>query len=260
VSHDVWASGEPYERYVGRWSRRVAPEFLAWLDQPPGLRWLDAGCGTGALTGTVVAHAHPARVTGVDPSDGFLRSARAAVTGVEFVVGDAQDLPFPDDRFDVVVSGLALNFVADPARAAAEFARVTAPGGTVAAYVWDYAEGMEMMRHFWDAAATVEPASADLDEGDRFPICRPGPLRAVWTDAGLRDAEVRAIEVPTVFRDVDDFWQPFLGGQGAAPGYLASLPPGRRDALRDALLQRLPVEPDGSVRLTARAYAVRGRA
>lgn len=258
MSHDVWAAGEPYERYVGRWSRLVAVDFLAWLGQPPGLRWLDVGCGTGALTATVAARAEPAGLTGVDPSEGFLAGAR--VPGADFVVGDAQDLPFPDDRFDVVISGLALNFVADPARAAAEFARVTMPGGTAAAYVWDYAEGMEMMRYFWDAAAAVEPTGAGLDEGSRFPICRPGPLRALWTDAGLRDAEVHAIEVPTVFRDVDDYWQPFLGGQGAAPGYLASLPPDRRAALRDDLLARLPVEPDGSVRLTARAFAVRGRA
>jgi SAM-dependent methyltransferase len=260
VSHDVWAAGDPYERYVGRWSRRIAVEFIAWLDQPAGLRWLDAGCGTGALTGTVLRDARPAELTGVDPSEGFLRSARASVPGVELVVGDAQDLPFPDDRFDVLVSGLALNFVPDPARAAAQFARVTAPGGTVAAYVWDYAEGMEMMRYFWDAAAVVEPGGAGLDEGTRFPICRPDPLRDVWAGAGLRDVEVRAVEVPTVFDDVDDYWQPFLGGQGAAPGYFASLPPDRRDALRDTLLASLPVQPDGSIRLTARAWAVRGRA
>ncbi|GAA0902028.1 class I SAM-dependent methyltransferase [Virgisporangium ochraceum] len=194
---------------------------------------------------------------GVDPSEGFLRSAR--VDGATFVVGDARDLPFPDDRFDVVVSGLALNFVTDPARAAAEFVRVTVPGGTVAAYVWDYAEGMEMMRLFWDAAAAVDPAGADLDEGTRFPICNPDPLRDLWTGAGLSDVEVRGIGIPTVFRDVDDYWQPFLGGQGAAPGYLASLPPDRQAALRDTLLRSLPVEPDGSVRLTARAWAVRGR-
>jgi hypothetical protein len=118
---------------------------------------------------------------------------------------------------------------------------------------------MTMMRHFWDAAAAVDPGGADLDEGTRFPICNPGPLRDLWTAAGITDVEVRGIEIPTVFRDVDDYWQPFLGGQGAAPGYLASLPPDRQAALRDTLLASLPVEPDGSVRLTARAWAVRGR-
>jgi SAM-dependent methyltransferase len=257
--HDVWAAGEPYERYVGRWSRQVAKGFLAWLALPAGLRWLDAGCGTGALTATIRAAGAPAEVTGVDPSEGFLASARAHVDGVAFVVGDAQTLPFPDHRFDVVVSGLALNFVPDPARAAAEFARVVAPGGTVAGYVWDYAVGMRMMRLFWDAAAAVDPGNADLDEGTRFPLCNPGPLSNLWVAAGLRDVDVHGIEIPTVFRDIDDYWQPFLGGQGAAPGYYASLPAERQDALRADLFARLPVEPGGTIRLTARAWAVRGR-
>jgi SAM-dependent methyltransferase len=259
VTHDVWAAGEPYEQYVGRWSRRVAQGFLAWLSLPVGLRWLDAGCGTGALTSAVETQAQPAQLTGVDPSEGFLATARARMRSVEFVAGDAQALPFPDDRFDAVVSGLALNFVAEPARAAAEFARVTAPGGTVAAYVWDYAEGMEMMRLFWDAAAATDPGNADLDEGTRFPICRPEPLGDLWAAAGLTDVEIHPIDVPTVFRDVDDYWQPFLGGQGAAPGYYASLPPEKQIVLRDDLLSRLPLEADGSIRLTARAWAVRGR-
>jgi SAM-dependent methyltransferase len=256
--YDVWAAGEPYERYVGRWSRKVAETFVTWLGRPPGLRWLDAGCGTGALTSTVRASAAPAELTGVDPSEGFLRSARQRVEDVQFVVGDAQDLPFTDDRFDVVVSGLALNFVPDPARAAAEFARVAAPGGTVASYVWDYAEGMEMMRYFWDAAADIDPAGADLDEGSRFPLCRPDPLRDLWTNAGMTDVEVRPIDIPTHFRDADDYWHPFMGGQGAAPGYLSALPVDRQEALRANLLARLPREPDGSILLTARAWAVRG--
>lgn len=256
MTHDVWSAGEPYERYVGRWSRKVAAGFVAWLGLPAGLRWLDVGCGTGALTGVVRSTCGPASLTGVDPSPGFLASAR----GADFVVGDAQALPFPDDRFDVVVSGLALNFVPDPARAASELKRVTVAGGTVAAYVWDYAGGMEMMRLFWAAAATVDPSAATLDEGSRFPLCRPEPLRELWSGAGLRGAEVQPIDIPTVFTDTDDFWQPFLGGQGAAPGYLAALSPERQAALRGELLASLPVEPDGSVRLTARAWAVKGHA
>jgi SAM-dependent methyltransferase len=162
-------------------------------------------------------------------------------------------LPFAGGRFDVAVSGLALNFVPDPVLAASELARVVAPGGTVAAYVWDYAEGMAMMRHFWAAAVTVDPAAPD--EGSRFPLCRPAPLTQLWADAGLTDVTVEAIEIPTVFPDFADYWRPFLGGQGAAPGYLASLPHGHRDALRDELATRLPAR---DIRLTARAWAVRG--
>ncbi|MBG0813125.1 class I SAM-dependent methyltransferase [Planomonospora sp. ID82291] len=260
--HDTWVVGDAYETYVGRWSRRIAGPFLRWLAVPPGRSWADVGCGTGALTASVLSAADPARVLGVDTSTAFLSHARARVTGPKsaFCAGDAAALPLPGRRFDAVVSGLALNFVPDPHRAAAEFARVAAPGGVAAAYVWDYAEGMEMMRYFWAAAATLDPAVAELDEGLRFPLCRPEPLRRLWAEAGLRAVEVRAVEVPTVFTGFDDYWTPFLGGQGAAPGYVTTLTGEHRRTLRDLLRARLPRRPDGSVALTARAWAVRGEA
>ena len=260
MAQDLWAVGEAYEDYVGRWSRRVAEAFVRWLDVPAGRRWLDVGCGTGALTATVLAAAEPAEVVGVDPSEGFLATARARVADprADFRAGDARSLPVPDRSFHAVVSGLALNFVPDPGRAAAEVARVTAPGGVAAAYVWDYAGGMEMMRHCWDAAIALDPVVAELDEGRRFPLCQPEPLAQLWTDAGLGRVAVEAIEVPTVFSDFDDYWNPFLGGQGPAPAYVMSLPDERRAALRDLVRTRLPIAPDGSITLTARAWAVRG--
>jgi SAM-dependent methyltransferase len=262
MAQPVWADGEAYEAYVGRWSRLVAGDFLRWLELPTGLRWLDVGCGTGALTATVVAQADPAEVTGIDPSEGFLAHARERVDDprASFEVGDARALPVTDDSVDVLVSGLALNFVPDPVRAAAEFARVVRPGGVAAAYVWDYAEGMAMMRHFWSAAEALDPAAAELDEGRRFPLCRPAALHALWTDAGLEAVAVQPVVVPTVFADFGAYWTPFLGGQGAAPTYVASLTETDRAALRDRLSSCLPVEADGSVRLTARAWAVRGTA
>jgi SAM-dependent methyltransferase len=256
----VWAHGDSYEAYVGRWSRRIAEKFVSWLDVPTGRRWLDVGCGTGALTATILAKARPAEVVGVDPSEGFLAAARARVTDprAHFQTGDAQSLPLSGRDFDVVVSGLALNFVPDPVLAVAEFARVAEPGASVAAYVWDYAEGMAMMRYFWDAAAEVVPGGADRDEAGRFPLCRPDPLRDLWSRTGLIDISVQGIEIPTVFADFDDYWQPFLGGQGAAPAYAMALPAEQRDAIRDLLREHLPVAPDGSIPLTARAWAVKG--
>jgi SAM-dependent methyltransferase len=245
---DVWAAGDEYEVYVGRWSRRVAQRFVPWLGVLGGSRWLDVGCGTGALTDA--ARAAGATVTGVDPSRGFLAGRR------NVVVGDAQALPFRDARFDVVVSGLALNFVPDPVRALAEQTRVAVPGATVAAYVWDYADGMTMMRLFWDAARQADPDAPD--EGPRFPLCHPGPLAALWRTAGLTDVAVEAIEIATTFTGFDDYWRPFLGGQGPAPGYVASLPADRRERLRRRLQADLPISPDGSVDLTARAWAVQG--
>ncbi|MFI0410590.1 class I SAM-dependent methyltransferase [Actinomadura sp. 3N508] len=266
---DVWAAGDAYEDYVGRWSRRVADPFLRRLDVPAGKRWLDVGCGTGALTATILALTDPAQVIGVDTSEGFLSRARAQVTDprASFRLADARSLPLPPPlptpghrrRFDAVVSGLALNFVPEPHLAVAEFGRVATEGGTVAAYVWDYAEGMAMIRHFWDAAITLDPAAAtELDEGRRFPLCRPERLHRLWTDAGLDEITVEPIEVPTVFTGFDDYWRPFLGGQGPAPAYAMSLTEEHRRDLRDLLRTRLPAAPDGSIRLTARAWAVRG--
>jgi len=258
----VWVSGGSYEAYVGRWSRRVAAEFVALLGVPGGRRWLDVGCGTGALTEAVLAAADPAGVLGVDPSAGFLDTARSRVTDprARFEAGDARSLPVPDRAFDAVVSALALNFVPEPATAAGEFARVAAPGGVVAAYVWDYGDGMAMMRHFWDAAAELDPAAAELDEGRRFTLCTPAGLDALWRGAGLAGVSTAPIEIPTVFADFADYWNPFLGGQGAAPAYLMSLPAGHRDELRERVRTRLPVAADSSIALTARAWTVSGTA
>src|SRR5215217_4024201 len=187
---DVWIAGDLYEPYVGRWSRLVAREFLKWLEVPPGIDWLDVGCGTGALAQTIVDHADARSVKGVDPSSGFIEYAKAHVSGcASFEVADAQDLPIDTASVDAAVAGLVLNFVPQPARAALEMARAVRSGGIVAAYVWDYAGRMELMRYFWDAAVALNPATHELDEGRRFPICQPKPLSELFTRAGLQDVE-----------------------------------------------------------------------
>ncbi|WP_370414153.1 class I SAM-dependent methyltransferase [Streptomyces fradiae] len=258
---DVWASGEAYERYMGRWSRLVAARFTDWLDRPEGLRWLDVGCGTGALSATVADRCRPRALLGVDLSEPFVRTARAQVPAGSFAVADATALPVPDSAYDVAVSGLALNFLPEPAAGAAELARAVRPGdGLVAAYVWDYAGTPGFLRRFWDAVATVDPAAAvALDEGRRFPVCRPDRLRSLWTEAGLTDVMTAPIDVPTVFTGFGDLWEPFLAGQGPAPAYVTSLAPGDRDRVRTAYAEAVPLERDGSIALTARAWAVRGR-
>jgi SAM-dependent methyltransferase len=256
----LWASGDIYEPYVGRWSRLVAREFIAWLDRPLGGRWLDVGCGTGALSRTVLDRAAPASVNGIDASSGFVAHAQARIADprAAFEVADAQTLPFEDERFDAAVSGLVLNFVPQPPRMVAEMRRVVRRGGTVALYLWDYGGEMQMMRHFWDAAAALDPAAVPLDEARRFPDCRPEALTALFRDAGLDAVETRAIDVATVFRDFDDYWTPFLGGQAPAPAYCMSLSDERRAALREALRARLPIRADGGIALIARAWAARG--
>ncbi|PHK94628.1 SAM-dependent methyltransferase [Pseudoroseomonas rhizosphaerae] len=259
----LWAVAEAYEPYVGRWSRRVAAVFLDQLGVAPGARWVDVGCGTGALTGAILGRCDPLSVVGIDRSEAFLAYARHRLPDprLTFRQGDAQALPVPDAGCDAVVSGLALNFVPDQPRAVAEMRRVLPPGGRGAAYVWDYAEGMQMMRRFWDAAAALDPAGAsERDEALRFALCRPEPLRTLFEGGGFHGVSVAAIEVPTVFRDFEDYWTPFLGGGAPAPAYCLSLGEGRRAALRERLRASLPVAPDGSIRLSARAWMVRGTA
>lgn len=257
---DTWESGAAYEAYVGRWSRLVAREFLAWLGVPSGQRWLDIGCGSGALSQTILSVAEPDAVTGVDSSERFIAYARAATLDARanFLIGDAQALPVESEAYDTVVSGLVLNFTPDPARAVAEMARATRPGGTVAVYVWDYAGQMQFMRYFWDAAGALDPQARALDEGPRFPVCHPEALERLFVAASLRDVGARAITIPTVFRDFDDYWSSFLGGQGSAPSYAMSLDEERRLALRERIRTTLPVAPGGFISLMARAWAVRG--
>ena len=255
---DSWERGSPYEHYVGRWSRQIAPLFLVWLSIPVGRRWLDVGCGTGALCATIVDRCAPASVDGVEPSEEFLRTTRESLAGrVSLHPGSATAIPLPDASVDVTVSGLVLNFVSDQPAALVEMARVTRAGGTIAAYVWDYAGKMELMRLFWDAAVALDPDAVKLDEGIRFPLCRPDALDKLFASAGLQHIEIKAIDIPTPFASFDAYWQPFLGGQGPAPAYVMSLNESARAHLRDSVRARLPVKADGSILLTARAWAVR---
>jgi SAM-dependent methyltransferase len=257
---DVWERGDPYEQYVGRWSRQVAPLFLNWLGVSPDRRWLDIGCGTGAICAAILDACSPLSVVGVEPSDGFLESARRQLEGrVRFYRGDATAIPLEDSSVDVVVSGLVLNFVPDQAAALAEMARVTSTGGIIAAYVWDYAEKMELMRYFWDAAIQLDPSIAHLDEGLRFPICNPEALVKLFAAAKLEHIEVRAIEIPTPFASFEEYWSPFLGGQGPAPVYAMSLEESARLRLRESLRERIPVLVDGSILMIARVWAIQAR-
>ena len=257
----TWRSGAAYEAYVGRWSRAVAARFVPSLGAPEGSAWLDIGCGTGVVTAAVLEHAAPASVLGVDASAAFVAVASGQVTDprARFSVGDAAALPVGDGGCDAVVSGLVLNFLPDRAAALLEWSRVLRPGGVLGLYVWDYAGGMQFMRWLWDAAADLDPAVAELDEGRRFAFCRPGPLRALTGGAGFTDVEVDPVDVPTVFRDFDDLWTPFLGGTGPAPAYVSALDPESRERLRALLDQRLPRGEGGTIPLVARAWSVRGR-
>ena len=256
---DTWERGSPYESYIGRWSRGIAPLFLAWLDQPQHKRWLDVGCGTGALCAAILDRAAPSHLVGVEPSVGFLELADSNLGHrAQWRAGSAAAIALDSGSCDVVVSGLVLNFVPDLPAALSEMRRVCTPGGTIAAYVWDYADGMEIIRRFWEAAVSLDPAAARLDEGARFPLCHPAALQAAFERAGLARVETTSLELRAEFADFEQYWQPFLGGQGPAPAYAMSLPEEQRAALRSRLKAALPAAAGGGIALRARAWAVRG--
>jgi SAM-dependent methyltransferase len=257
---DKWNDGDAYEMYVGRWSRKTGKKFLSWLDTTNGLRWLDLGCGTGALTSQILHDHDPASVVGVEPSDGFLRRAQQEIADkrATFKQGSGENIPVDDGAVDVAVSGLVLNFIPDREKALAELVRSVEKGGTVAAYVWDYSGHVQFMRYFWDAAIALDPTAAEKDEGVRFPICRPAALSELFSSAGLRDVKTAPIDILTPFENFDDYWSPFLSGIAPAPGYCASLDDEARQRLKDRLIETLPTDPDGMILLAARAWAVRG--
>lgn len=245
---------------MGRWSRQLAIEFVRWLDLPPGLNWLDLGCGTGALTTAICEHADPATVVACDPAAAFIDYARQHVRDprASFVIASAADFPLDGERYDVIASLLALNFFPDPEAAMARMRLATAPGGTITASVWDYSGEMQFLRRFWDAASDVESNARELDEGVRFPICTPENLLRLFQSADLVDVRCEPLEIITVFESVEDYWTPFLGGTGPAPAFVSALSVEKRERLRAKLDATLPRSSDGTIRLRARAWAIRG--
>jgi len=261
VLKDTWESGNPYEYFMGRWSTRVAHSFVDWLKPAPERKWLDVGCGSGALSDAIINHHQPESLTAIDQSEGFVKMAQNRLGKAALCkVGDAFALPLEDEAVDYSVSGLVLNFIPEPEKALAEMKRVTVNGGTVAVYVWDYAGTMEFLNTFWDVAIELNPDAAGLHEGTRFPDSNAQNLGRQFEQAGLKDMLSELIQVDTVFESFDDYWRPFLGGQGPAPSYVLSLEAHAQEALKNALHKRLPIQRDGSIPLIARAWAMRGRA
>lgn len=257
----MFAQSHAYEPFMGRWSRRLAPQFVDFAGVQDGESVLDVGAGTGALA-TAILEARPkAHVTGLDVAPDYVAAARQrAIRGARFVVGDAQALDFSDGTFDRTVSLLALNFVPDPARALAEQIRVTRPGGLIAAAVWDYGEGMQMLRAFWNEAVAADP-KADARDERHMRLCRHMELSALWLSQGMLAVGERPLTIQQPFASFDDFWRPFLGGQGPAGAYVAGLTDGSRDALRERLRAVVTAANGGGpFTLTARAWAVKGYA
>lgn len=258
---DSWQSSDPYERFMGRWSRVVARRFLDWLTPPEGLKWLDVGCGSGALSETILRRCAPSELIAIDQSESFVNALQARLGDpIKCQVGDALALPCDDGAVDITVSGLVINFIPDPVAALVEMRRVTRPGGLVALYAWDYPGGMDLLNRFWDNAVALDPSASELHEAARFSTVTTEKLRGYFESAGLEQIESTGLEIEMRFRDFNDYWEPFLGGQGPAPTYLMSLGETKRQTLRELLRDSLPIESDGSTWLRARAWGLRGTA
>jgi SAM-dependent methyltransferase len=245
ASDQFFTDAAAYERVMGRWSRRVGDIFVGWIGVPKNLSWIDIGCGTGVFTEQLIRHCSPAAVSAVDPSAEQMAFARghADLKMVEFHAGDAQDLPFPDNRFDVAVMALVIHFVPDP-------------GNWAASYVWDYSVG-------GSPTAPLAAAMKAIGLESRPPPSRQATsmpaLEQLWRSANLDQIETRVIRIPVEFADFNEFWSSITAPGGPSGKAIAGMSPSSRQDLRKALQERTGIMPDGRVAYEACANAIKGR-
>lgn len=260
MSEDHWDNAGAYERFMGRWSRLLASPFLAWLAVPDRSHWLEIGCGTGALTTAICEAARPLSIVAVDTAPEFVTycSEQLPYPDLQVARASTEALPTREGGYDAVVSSLVLNFLTDPVAALRNMRLACSAHGHVAALVWDYSEGMQFLRLFWDSVLATDPDAAPYDEAVRFPLCRPDALRSAFHSSGLRAVEVTAFTIPTVFPTFEDYWLSLSLGTGPAPSYVATLSEAGRQALLSQLRARIHHQAGEPLRLTARAWAVKG--
>ncbi|HEX6445827.1 MAG TPA: class I SAM-dependent methyltransferase [Streptosporangiales bacterium] len=246
------AAAEHYDRFMGRYTPGLAVGLADAAGVRPGMCVVDVGCGPGGLTRELVARAGAENVAAIDPAPQFVRACRDRNPGADVQVGTAEQLPWAAGRFDAALSCLVIGFMRDPDRGVREMARVTRPGGTVAACMWDVVDGMTMLRTFWTAVGRVDPSS----QGERgMAGTRKGDIAERFERAGLEGVVDGVLTSHADYRDFDDFWEPFTLGVGPAGQYLSSLPAESRERVRDACREALP---DGPFTLDARAWCARG--
>jgi SAM-dependent methyltransferase len=252
------ASTDMYGRFVGRYAPSLSAALIQAVGIEAGSRLLDVGCGPGGLAQALAGVAGEENVSAVDPSEPFVEACRERLPGADIRVAAAEELPFPDDSFDGAFAQLVVNFMSDAERGVGEMKRVVRRGGAVAACTWDYADGMTMLRTFWDAAREVAPEEAAAADEASMRYSNLEELTGLWRTVGLNDIESGELWVSADYEDLDDLWAPFPTGIGPAGSFCAALEPERQEALRSAIARRLG-DPTGPFELRARAWYAVGR-
>ena len=249
-----------YDNFMGRWSREVAKQFVEWIDADEALSWLDVGCGAGMLSQSVAEQSTSSKVTGIDPLENSIVAARQHPNnaGIVFEVGDAQDLPFDDDQFDIAISGLMIKFIPDKVKAIREMKRVVRPGGIVALYDWDMDSNMNTTRHFWSAVSEVAPERMEDRATDRTPMTETESLAQFFEQSGLGNIEQRTISFSTKFRDIDDYWEPITNNVQNVGKFYDTLSEIQRADVLQKWKESLPIDSDGSISFESRAVAIKG--
>jgi ubiquinone/menaquinone biosynthesis C-methylase UbiE len=261
IKNNSWNNSELYNEFMGKWSSIVAKEFINWLIRENNFeqkKWLDVGCGTGALSFEILKKTKPLSVVGIDPSKEYLPK-KTQFENSTFLVGSAENHQFRNSEFDIIVSALALNFMTNKENSIRKILKILKPGGTFALYVWDYAEKMEFLRYFWNAVVQENPESVKFDEAQLFPICNRDKLKKLFIDCGIKEIFENDIVIETKFDNFDQYWNSFLGGQGPAGQYILSIEEKRRNDIKSYLKESIPISKDGSINLIARAFAIKGK-
>ncbi|CAN5536317.1 class I SAM-dependent methyltransferase [soil metagenome] len=250
MSFDV--SADAYWRFIGRYSEKLAVELADDAGVEPGQRALDVGCGPGALTAVLAERLGPDHVAALDPSAQFVDAARSRLPGVDIRLASAESIPFDDDTFDIALAELVVHFMSDPVAGLREMARVTRPGGRIAACVWDYGGDTGAVSSFWKVARTLDP---EIDDESGLAGVGEGQLPELFGQAGLRDIRSTALTVYEDFASFEEWWEPFTLGVGPAGAYVDGLSDDARAELKAACAASLP---DGPFTITARAWAAVG--
>jgi SAM-dependent methyltransferase len=256
---ESWNDSNAYDLYVGRWSRLIAEDFLHWLQPPPNVSWLEVGCGTGSLTTEILDRTSPSRVLAIDKSDAYLTKARTQIASplVSFFKTDLSDLHVGAE-FDYITSGLVLNFLPDVEEKLECMIQYLRTGGSISAFVWDYAGHYQPMRIFWDAAKTLYREAAKFDAGIKYPLCTEGSLKALFEAVDLSNIRFRKIERIATFRDFDDYWLPIASAQGSVSEFLGTLSEDKKNDLKTSVKSKLPMALNGEIKLILSALAIEG--